>query len=109
MVATTSFRANARVESEKCTLSALCALFDNRSAAGTPSLAALHLSRRSRATSESGDEASPTMKWRLTENGRSALDQNVGRHLAHVVCAGECEADAELLADDVEREGHSGF
>ena len=30
-------------ESEKCTLSALCALFDNRSAASTPSLAALHL------------------------------------------------------------------
>ena len=30
-------------ESEKCTLSALCALFDNRSAAGTPSLAALQL------------------------------------------------------------------
>lgn len=28
-------------ESEKRTLSALCALFDNRSAAGTPSLAAL--------------------------------------------------------------------
>jgi len=31
-------------ESEKCTLSALCVLFDNRSAAGTPSLAALQLS-----------------------------------------------------------------
>jgi hypothetical protein len=30
-------------ESEKCTLSALCALFDNRSAASTPSLAALLL------------------------------------------------------------------
>jgi hypothetical protein len=62
MVTMTGFRAEARVESEKCTLSALCALFDNRSAAGTPSLAALHLSRRWRATTESGDEASPTVK-----------------------------------------------
>jgi len=38
---TVSGSARSRVESEKCTLSALCALFDNRSAAGTPSLAAL--------------------------------------------------------------------
>jgi hypothetical protein len=37
---------NGPVESEKCILSALCALFDNRSAAGTPSLAALHLTTR---------------------------------------------------------------
>src|SRR5688572_9945139 len=62
--------------------------FRHRSAASTPSLAALHL----------------TNYLRLR---RLALDQDVARDLAHVVGAGQCEAHGEFLADDVECQRHA--
>src|SRR5262252_6576339 len=80
------------MSSEKCTLSALRALFDT----GAP-LAPL---RRRRS-----DSNYPVDGRRFAR----LCDQYVARHFGHVVGAGERQADRQLLADDVERQRDAGL